>query len=187
MRRWAIVIAVVAVLLALPAAVAAWPASNDDRSAADLRTAVLASAAVPFSGFVESTGGLALPATDQLSSLADLLSDRTEMGVWWRGLEDNRVDVVTAGGETGVYRDPSGTPSTRGSQTVEHPSTVPGRQRSRITSAPIIFPRADHRGENDAGVTEVDDLVRAERDDRRGVQGARTTRVPPSTVSCQPA
>jgi hypothetical protein len=89
-RRWAIVIAVVAVLLALPAAVAAWTALNDDRSAADPRTAALASAAVPVSGFVESTCGLALPTTDQLSSLADLLSDRTEMRVWRRGLEDSR-------------------------------------------------------------------------------------------------
>jgi hypothetical protein len=89
-RRWAIVIAVVAVLLALPAAVAIWTASNDDRSAADPRTAAPASAAVPVSGFVESTCGLALPTTDQLSSLADLLSDRTEMRVWRRGLEDSR-------------------------------------------------------------------------------------------------
>jgi len=140
-RRWAIVIAVVTVLLARPAAVAAWPASNDDRSAADLRTAALASAAVPFSGFVESTGGLALPATDQFSSLADLLSDRTEMRVV-AGSGGQSVDVVTAGGETGVYRDPSGTPSTRGSQTIEHPSTVPARQRGADhTRADHLWPR----------------------------------------------
>lgn len=131
-RRWGLVITVVAVLLALPALVAAWPAANDDRSAADLRAAALDSADLPYSGFVESTGGLALPATDQLSSLADLLSDRTEMRVWWRGLDDNRVDVLTAGGETGVYRDPSGT------WTWEYEAN----RATRAETAPLALPAA---------------------------------------------
>lgn len=108
-RRWTLVFVVVAVLVALPAVVAAWPAADDDRSAAELRAAALASAELPYSGFAESTGRLALPTTDQLGSLADLLSDRTEMRVWWRGATDNRVDVVTAVGETDVYQDPAGT------------------------------------------------------------------------------
>ncbi len=108
-RRWALVAALVAVLAALPALVGAWPAADDNRSAAELRTAALDSADVQFSGFAESSGGLALPVADQLSSLADLFSDRTEMRVWWRGPADNRVDVVTAGGETGFYRDALGT------------------------------------------------------------------------------
>ena len=84
-RRWALVVTLVAVLAALPALVGAWPAADDDRSAAELRTAALASVDVQFSGYAESAGGLALPAADQLSSLADLFSDRTEMRVWWRG------------------------------------------------------------------------------------------------------
>ena len=102
-------VTLVAVLAALPALVGAWPAADDNRSAADLRTAALASVDVQFSGYAESSGGLALPVADQLSSLADLFSDRTEMRVWWRGATDNRVDVVTAGGETGIYRDARGT------------------------------------------------------------------------------
>ena len=108
-RRWALVVTLVAVLAALPALVGAWPAADDDRSAVDLRAAALASTNVQFSGFVESSGGLALPVADQLDSIANLFSDRTEMRVWWRGPTDNRVDVVTAGGETGYYRDASGT------------------------------------------------------------------------------
>jgi outer membrane lipoprotein-sorting protein len=36
--------------------------------------------------------------------VADLFSDRTTMRVWWRGPADNRVDVVTAAGETGTHR-----------------------------------------------------------------------------------
>jgi len=107
-RRWALVVSVVAVLAALPALVGAWPAADDNRSAAELRASALASADVQFSGFAESSGGLALPVADQLNSLADLFSDRTEMRVWWRGPADNRVDVVTAGGETGTYRDEGG-------------------------------------------------------------------------------
>ena len=108
-RRWTLVVTLVAVLAALPALVGAWPAADDNRSAAALRTAAVNSADVQFSGFAESSGGLALPVADQLSSLADLFSDRTEMRVWWRGPADNRVDVVTAGGETGIYRDGTGT------------------------------------------------------------------------------
>ena len=108
-RRWALVATIVAILAALPALVAAWPAADDDRSTTDLRAAALASVTQQFSGFAESSGGLALPAADQLSSLADLFSDRTEMRVWWRDAADNRVDVVTTGGETGYYRDATGT------------------------------------------------------------------------------
>jgi hypothetical protein len=61
---------------------------------------VLASAGVAFSGYAESAGGLSLPVTDQLTSVADLFSERTAMRVWWRSAADHRVDVVTAAGET---------------------------------------------------------------------------------------
>src|SRR5687767_7569869 len=102
--RWAAVGALVAVLLALPALIGALPASDTEVSAADLRTAVLGSADVGFSGYAESAGGLALPVTEQLTSVADLFSDRTEMRVWWRGPTDHRVDVITAAGETSIHR-----------------------------------------------------------------------------------
>jgi outer membrane lipoprotein-sorting protein len=78
-------------------------------SAADLRAAVLGSTDVGFSGYAESAGGLALPVTEQLTSVADLFSDRTEMRVWWRGPSDHRVDVITAAGETSTRRDERGT------------------------------------------------------------------------------
>jgi len=108
-RRWTIVAVLVVGLLALPPVIRALPASDSGRSAADLRRAVLASGDVGFSGYAESAGGLPLPVTDQLTSVADLFSDRTTMRVWWRGPSDNRVDVVTATGETGVHRDATGT------------------------------------------------------------------------------
>ena len=103
-RRWGLVAALVAVLAALPSVIGALPASDAAVSAADLRAAVLASDSVVFSGYAESAGGLDLPVTDELTSVADLFSDRTLLRVWWRGPADNRVDVVTPGGETGVHR-----------------------------------------------------------------------------------
>ena len=106
--RWAAVGVLVAVLVSLPAVVGALPAEDSDVPASDLRAAVLASGSVGYSGYAESAGGLALPVTDQLTSVADLFSDRTTMRVWWRGATDHRVDVVTTAGETGIHRDAEG-------------------------------------------------------------------------------
>ncbi len=106
--RWAAVGVLVAVLVCLPAVIGALPVSDDAVPAGELRAAVLASGDVAFSGYAESAGGLSLPVTDQLPSVADLFSDRTTMRVWWRSPTESRVDVVTAAGETGVHRDPAG-------------------------------------------------------------------------------
>ncbi|MFP5369980.1 MAG: sigma-E factor regulatory protein RseB domain-containing protein, partial [Actinomycetes bacterium] len=103
--RWGVVGALVAVLTALPALIAALPVRDAGIPASQLRAAVLASDSVGFSGYAQSVGGLSLPVTDQLTSVADLLSDRTTMRVWWRGKDDARVDVVTPTGETGVRWD----------------------------------------------------------------------------------
>jgi hypothetical protein len=108
-RRWALVAVLVAVLVALPLVLRVLPAADSATSAARLRAAVLASDRVQFSGFAQSAGGLSLPVTDQLTSLADLFSQRTTMRVWWRGAEDNRVDVVTPSGETGIHTTATGT------------------------------------------------------------------------------
>lgn len=107
--RWGVVAALVAVLVALPSVIGKLPASDASVSVAELRARVLSSAGVGFSGYAESAGGLSLPVTDQLTAVADLLSQRTTMRVWWRGPTDNRVDVLTAAGETGTHRDPAGT------------------------------------------------------------------------------
>ncbi len=108
-RRWAAVVGLVGVLVATPLVIGALPASDAAVSAADLRADVLASADVGFTGYAESAGGLALPVTDQLTSVADLFSDRTEMRVWWRSADDHRVDVITAAGETGIHHTATGT------------------------------------------------------------------------------
>jgi outer membrane lipoprotein-sorting protein len=97
------------VLLALPAVLRLLPASDAAVPAAELRTRALASASLGFSGYAVSAGNLALPLTEQLSSVADLFSDRTSMRVWWRGPLDSRVDVVTPAGETGIHTGPGAT------------------------------------------------------------------------------
>jgi outer membrane lipoprotein-sorting protein len=107
--RWSVVGTLVAVLAALPAGLAALPASETAIPAADLRDALLASADVGFSGYAESAGGLSLPVSDQLPTVADLFSDRTTMRVWWRGPDDSRVDVLAPAGEAGTHRDATGT------------------------------------------------------------------------------
>jgi hypothetical protein len=106
--RWAVVGTLVVVLAALPELIGLLPASDAAVGAAELRTRVMASGVVAFSGYAEATGGLSLPVTDQLTSVADLFSERTTMRIWWRGQADNRVDVVTPTGETGTHTGPGG-------------------------------------------------------------------------------
>jgi outer membrane lipoprotein-sorting protein len=107
--RWAVVGGAVAVLLALPSLIAVLPASDAAISAADLRAQALGSTDVAFTGYAESAGGLDLPVGEQLTDVADLLSDRTTMRAWYRGATDWRVDVVTPTGETDVHADRTGT------------------------------------------------------------------------------
>ena len=89
----------------LPAAVAAWPVSTSAATAPAVLARVQSSASVPYSGYAESSGGLALPVTTtQFSSLADLFGDRTRLRVWWRSGTDWRIDTVNASGESDTHR-----------------------------------------------------------------------------------
>ena len=106
--RWAAVAVLIAALLALPAVIRVLPVSDAAVPAAELRARALATESLGFSGYAVSAGNLALPVTDQLSSVADLFSNRTTMRVWWRGPADNRVDVVTPAGETDTHRSADG-------------------------------------------------------------------------------
>jgi hypothetical protein len=102
-RRWLLVAIGVVVLCSLPAAVAALPVSSSALSAAAVRAKILASGDVAFSGYAESEGGLSLPDTGQLNSVADLLGGLTQMRVWWRGGSDWRVDQLSVSGEVDVH------------------------------------------------------------------------------------
>lgn len=94
----------VAAIVALPTVVGALPAGGSSVSAATLLDRVRASAAVPYSGYAQSSGGLVLPVTSQFTSLADLFGDNTRMRVWWRSSDAWRVDTVNLNGESDVHQ-----------------------------------------------------------------------------------
>jgi outer membrane lipoprotein-sorting protein len=103
--RWAVVVLAVVALAAAPSVVARLPVDGTDVSAADLLARVQGSSAVPYSGYAQSTGGVVLPVTDQLSSLTNLLGDTTTLRTWFRGPDRWRVDTVLLTGERDLYRD----------------------------------------------------------------------------------
>lgn len=103
-QRWAIVLAGVLILAALPWAVSKLPAASSGATAPDLLGRVQRSAAVSYSGYAESVGSLALPATDQFNAITNLLGARTQMRVWWSSPAAWRVDTVSLTGETDLHR-----------------------------------------------------------------------------------
>jgi hypothetical protein len=103
-HRWAVVLVGVLVLAALPWAVSRWPASGSGATAPDLLSRVQRSSSVPYSGYAESVGSVALPSTDQFNAITDLLGARTQMRVWWSNSEEWRVDTVSLTGETDLHR-----------------------------------------------------------------------------------
>lgn len=107
--RWSVVLVGVAVLVSLPAVVAALPVHARPVPAAALLRDIARSSQVGYSGDAESVGGLALPVTTAFSDLTDLFGGRTRLRVWWRGTDEWRADSLTASGETDVHRDQSGT------------------------------------------------------------------------------
>lgn len=107
-RRWLVVLAGTALLIALPAAVAALPARSSDLSAAELLRRITASTNRPYSGYAEASGGLALPVVDRFSSVADLFGGRTQLRTWYRNDDDWRVDAIGFAGESDTHHDVSG-------------------------------------------------------------------------------
>jgi hypothetical protein len=108
-RRWAVVVGGVAVLAALPAAIGALPIHQSDIGADELLARIRGSAATPYQGYAESTGGLALPVTQQFKDVADLFGETTQLRAWYRGPRDWRVDTITVAGESDAHASPSGT------------------------------------------------------------------------------
>jgi len=106
--RWLVVLAGVGVLVAMPSLVGLLPGRAAATPATELLTRISRSARTPHSGFASATGGLALPVTGQLESIAQLLGGSTRMRVWWRSPADWRVDSITATGETGQRRTSTG-------------------------------------------------------------------------------
>jgi hypothetical protein len=102
--RWGAVVAAVAVLAALPSAIAALPAGGSAISAQALRARIMTSARLPYEGYAESTAGLALPDLPALQSVVRLLDGTTDQYAWYRSPGHWRSEQLTAAGENDVYQ-----------------------------------------------------------------------------------
>ena len=103
-RRWLIVLAAAAALIAGPLLIRARPTAESNISAVDLATRVQASGGVPWSGLVRSSGALQVPDSESFATLGKLLGEDTDLRVWWRSAEDWRVDRIRSTGETDLFR-----------------------------------------------------------------------------------
>ena len=102
--RWVIVITVSAALALAPVVVRVLPVSRagTEGSGVALLERMRASWTSPYAGYVESTGSLALPVSDQFDTVASLLGGRTQLRVWWRASDDWRADTLSATGEHSI-------------------------------------------------------------------------------------
>jgi hypothetical protein len=108
LRRWLVVLAGAALLVSLPAVVAAWPVPAQRIPAGTLLARIQHSAGVAFSGYAESDGGLALPVASQFNNIADLFGGHRQLRVWWRSDTDWRVDSIGYTGEIDTHTSDSG-------------------------------------------------------------------------------
>jgi hypothetical protein len=106
LRRWALVLAMVLVLAAIPVAINIWPAKAADVDLATLRARIGASARQPYHGYAQSAGLLGLPALPNLGTVTALASGTTEMRTWFADPEHWRVDVLGEGTENDLYQTP---------------------------------------------------------------------------------
>jgi len=102
------VLSAVALLVALPGVVAAWPTRTPTVDAGVFRDRILASAGVAHQGYAVSVGALGLPPLPQLGQVASLLSSTTQMRTWYGARDRWRVDVIDTGSERGFYQTPDG-------------------------------------------------------------------------------
>lgn len=106
--RWALVAAIAAVLCSIPSILAALPVSGAEPSPTVLRQRIVDSATEPYTGYARSQAELGLPNLPDFSDVTSMLSGLTDMRVWYRSPERNRVDVVNTIGERDVYQTPDG-------------------------------------------------------------------------------
>lgn len=102
-RRWAVLLAVVAVLCALPVALGVRPVHAPDVDVAVLRQRMTASASAPYRGYAQSTGVLGLPALPGLTEVTTLLTGTTQLRTWYAAADRWRVDVIGPGTERDFY------------------------------------------------------------------------------------
>ncbi|GHG53934.1 hypothetical protein LWP59_22820 [Amycolatopsis acidiphila] len=137
-RRWTVVAAVAAVLVAIPSIVAAVRPAGPAADAGRLRDLVLRSDTAPYQGDAHSTGALALPELPNLADVTALFSATTTVRAWYAGPDRYRVAVLTTAGERDTYRLP-GSEYTwdYGTNTL---TEVAGQQAVRLPRASDLLP-----------------------------------------------
>jgi hypothetical protein len=106
--RWSLVSAGVAVLVALPFVIAAWPVHAAAVTTEQLTERIAASAAVPYQGFALSSGIAGLPNLPQISDVIALLNGETHLRAYYAGPDRWRVDQIDVSTERDLYQTPSG-------------------------------------------------------------------------------
>ncbi|MBO0775028.1 MAG: hypothetical protein J2P34_01835 [Actinobacteria bacterium] len=91
-------------LCALPAVIAALPVQQSALSARALRARMLASAGVPYQGYVSTAANLGLPDLPGVADVSGLLDGSTSQYVWYRSPARWRADNVTGTGENDAYQ-----------------------------------------------------------------------------------
>ncbi|HEY1633289.1 MAG TPA: hypothetical protein VGF64_00915 [Acidimicrobiales bacterium] len=106
--RWIVVAVGVAVLIAIPAVVGAVPVSVAAPPSSALLQRVVNSTAVPYQGYALSEANLGLPDIAEAGDATDLLNNTSRLRAWVDGTDRWRVDQESTVGEKDTYADPSG-------------------------------------------------------------------------------
>ncbi|MGI9157586.1 MAG: hypothetical protein ACR2FG_13295 [Marmoricola sp.] len=104
-RRWLLVAVVAVLVTAPPVLLAHWPARVSSLSAVEVTARIQKSAGLPWSGQATTRGTLQVPKTDSFGDVARLLSDESQLRVWWHDGSHWRVDRTRASGESDLIRD----------------------------------------------------------------------------------
>lgn len=99
-------VGVVALLAAMPPAVAALPVALPQLPPGELLARVRASAAVPYQGYAQSHATLGLPDVPRAGQAVALLGETTRMRAWVESPAAWRVDELLPGGERDLYHQP---------------------------------------------------------------------------------
>ncbi|HEY2241186.1 MAG TPA: hypothetical protein VGI21_20455 [Streptosporangiaceae bacterium] len=102
--RWAVVAGGLAVLCVLPALAQALPVHAPAVTAAQLRSRILNSGRIPYSGYAESNATFGLPSLPGLSDVTSLLDGVTRMQVWQASPSRWRLDVLSDTSERDTYQ-----------------------------------------------------------------------------------
>jgi hypothetical protein len=105
-RRWALVLAVVVLLCAVPVALQLRPAHAAEIDPAALKAKILASRHRSFQGYAQSAGLVPLPPLPNLGQVTALVSSTTELRTWYAAPDRWRVDVLGPGTEHDLYQTP---------------------------------------------------------------------------------